>query len=279
MTAEFIHAWQPPTPSWRILTEGSGLFSLDYDDLAAAGVLLANPNPKNFSLYRQGVELAIEVMGEEDDTFDLQDEILFYAPEFQSKYTRFDAFWLTISDTPGLRITPRTDIPPEGDVVTAYIQEYRHENNLYYRSILKGTDDFERFVGEYIMATGGNSSDINLPFETNSLAVGPAELSLRVFGWNYSDTLNPDHHLKVYLNDNFIGEEYWDGDNWLELTWDVTSYLNEGANTVKIELPNDLGLGTEIVFLDWFIVNYPRATRALNNQLEYSYLLAGDWIF
>ncbi|HRW99256.1 MAG TPA: C25 family peptidase propeptide domain-containing protein, partial [Cyclobacteriaceae bacterium] len=279
MTAESINAWQPPTPSWRILTEGSGLFSLDYDDLAAVGVLLANPSPKYFSLYRQGVELAIEVMGEEDDTFDLQDEILFYAPEFQSKYTRFDAFWLTISDAPGLRVTPRTDTPPEGDVVTAYNQEYRHENNLYYRSILKGIDDFERFVGEYIMATGGNSSQISLPFETNLLGVGSAELSLRVYGWNYSNTLNPDHHLKVYLNDNIIGEEYWDGDNWLELTWDVTSHLNEGENTLRLQLPNDLGMGTEIVFLDWFIVNYPRATRALNNQLEYSYQLAGDWIF
>ena len=279
MTAESVNTWQPPTPSWRILTEGSGLFSLDYDDLAAAGVLSGDPNPKNFSLYRQGVELAIDVMGEEDDIFDLQDEILFYAPEFQSKYTRFDAFWLTISDTPGLRITPRTDTPPEGDVVTAYNQEYRHENNLYYRSILKGTDDFERFVGEYIVATGGNSSQINLPFETNSLALGSAELTLRVFGWNYSDTLNPDHHLKVYLNENFVGEAYWDGSNWLELTLDVSSYLNEGGNTLILELPNDLGLGTEVIYLDWFTLNYSRATRAINNQLEFNYQLAGDWVF
>ena len=279
MSPAFAPDWQPPTPFWRISTEGSGLFALGYDELAAAGVLLANPNPKNFSLYRQGVELAIEVMGEENDTFDLEDQILFYAPEFQSKYTKFDAFWLTISDTPGLRITPRTDTPPVGDVVTAYNQEYRHENNLYYRSILKGTDDFERFVGEYIVATGGNSSQISLPFETNSLAVGSAELSLRVFGWNYSDTLNPDHHLKVYLNENFIGEAYWDGSNWLELTLDVTSYLNEGGNTLRLALPNDLGLGTEIVFLDWFTVNYPRATRAINDHLEYSYQLAGDWKF
>lgn len=275
----FVTDWQPPTPAWRISTEDSGLFTIDYDDLAAAGVLLSNPNPKNFCIFWQGVELAIDVIGEEDDNFDLQDQILFYAPDFKSKYTGFDAFWLTVSDTPGLRITPRAGAPLEGGLVTSYHQEYRHENNLYYRSILKGTDDFERFVGEYIRAQEGNPSEISLSFEANSLALGPAELSLRVFGFNYSDMLNPDHHLKVYLNDIIIGQAYWDGSNWLELTLDVAGHLNEGGNTLRLELPNDLGLGTEIVFLDWFTINYPRATRAINDRLEYRYQQSGHWLF
>jgi Peptidase family C25./Propeptide_C25. len=271
--------WQPPAPAWRILTESSGLFALDYDDLTDAGVLLDNPNPKNFSLYHQGLELAIEVVGEEDDTFDMQDQILFYAPDFQSKYTKFDALWLTIGDTPGLRVEPRTGIAPTGSAVTAYSQEVRFESSKYYRSLLKGTDDFERFVGDYIYAKGGNSESINLPFETDSLAGGSAELSVRVFGWNYSHTLNPDHHLRVYMNENYVEEAYWDGSNWMELTVDITSYLIEGGNVLRLELPNDLGLVTEVVYVDWFSLNYPRMTRAENDHLELTYSQTGNWLF
>lgn len=273
--------WQPPAPAWRILTESSGLFALDYGDLTDAGVLLDNPNPKNFSLYHQGLELAIEVVGEEDDTFDTQDQILFYAPDFQSKYTRFDVFWLTIGDTPGLRVEPRTGIEPTGIAVTGYKQEFWHESNLYYTSLLKGTDDYERFMGEYIYARESvpESKSLILPFETNSLAVGPADLTLWVFGWNYSDALNPDHHIRVYLNEVFVGEAYWDGNNWLELNLDVTDLLFNGSNILRLELPIDLGLNYEIVYLDWFTLNYPRMTRAQNDHLEYTYRQAGSWIF
>lgn len=273
--------WQPPAPAWRILTESSGIFALDYDDLTAAGVLLDNPNPKNFSLFHQGLELAIEVVGEEDDVFDTQDQILFYAPDFQSKYTKFDALWLTIGDTPGLRVEPRTGIAPTGIAVTGYKQEFWHESNLYYTSLLKGTDDFERFVGEYIYAKESvpASKSLILPFETNSLAVGPADLNLRVFGWNYSDTLNPDHHIRVYLNEVFVGEAYWDGNNWLELNLDVTDLLFNGSNILRLELPIDLGLNYEVVYLDWFTLYYPRNTRAVSDHLEYAYQMPGDWLF
>lgn len=271
--------WQPPTPTWRILTEGSGLFAIGYDDLSAAVVLLDDPNPKNFRLFRHGVELAIEVVGEDDGTFDAQDQILFYAPDLESKYTNFDVFWLTTGNTAGLRIANRPETPPTGDAVTAYTQENRYERNLYYRSLLKGTDSFERYVGEFMRAEGSLPVSISLPIATNLLTQGPAEINLRVVGWNFNDTLNPDHHLRVYLNENYIGEAYWDGNNWLELPLDVTGFLNEGNNILRLELPNDLGLVTEVIFVDWFTLSYPRFTRAQDNLLEFSYQEIGNRLF
>ena len=73
---------------------------------------------------------------EEVTNFDLQDQIRFRARLKQvhgltpfadrKRYAR-------------LENTPRA--APFKRLVTSYHQEYRHENNLYYRSILKGTDD------------------------------------------------------------------------------------------------------------------------------------------
>ncbi len=85
---------------YRIPVTQTGVYKITYADLVNAGITPSSINPKNIALYNQGDEIAIFVHGENDNTFDAGDYILFYGKKFTgermaSKYPNENRHWLT----------------------------------------------------------------------------------------------------------------------------------------------------------------------------------------
>jgi len=271
-----ISGWVPPEQSWRITVGAEGMYQLSYDELDAAGVLDASPDPHNFQMYHLGNEIAIEVIGEEDSVFNSDDSILFYGQAFNNKYTNENIYWLSIGESAGLRMDERPEMPASGGVPGSYRETKTFEQNKYYRSLIPGDDAFERFVWDYVYPPSIPSWIYS--FELAAPASGPAQLILNLLGY-LNQAIDPDHHVIVYLNDTQIGEDWWDGLTHRTITLDVSGLLVSGTNTLKVTCPNDTGVGYDLIYVDNFSLSFNSNFEAENNKLKFVYETTGDWLF
>lgn len=82
-----------------------------------------------------------------------------------------------------------------------------------------------------------------------------------------------DHHVKVYVNDSYVGEGRWNNFDPLPLSLDFDqTLLNDGANTLKLVAIRDAGVPYGYFYLDAFEVSFQRLYMAEDNQLFF----AGD---
>lgn len=63
---------------FRLTVLHDGIYRIEYNDLATAGVPVDTIDPQNFQLWRRGEEQAIDVAGESDGVFNISDYIEFY---------------------------------------------------------------------------------------------------------------------------------------------------------------------------------------------------------
>ena len=129
------------SPRYKIVVDHDGLYRVTYNDLSAAGMAMTSLDPRQLHLTNQGLDVAVEVVGEDDGQFNPGDYLLFYGqrlrgdllaskhaeeandwlalngwqPQFNAKmvekYTDDNAYWLEVGTTPGLRMTTVNGIP------------------------------------------------------------------------------------------------------------------------------------------------------------------------
>lgn len=271
-----ISGWVPPEQSWRIAVSEEGMYQLNFDELSAAGVLDASPDPRNFHIYHLGEAIAIQVIGEEDGIFNSADRIIFYGQGINDKYTDKNIYWLSIGETAGLRMDERSGMPDSGTIPGSFTEIKEFEQNLYYSSLIPGDDTVERFMWNYVYAPSRPSW--TYPFNLTAPLVGEAQLTITLMGY-LNNIINPDHHVKIYLNDNQIGEDWWDGLTLRTITLDVSGLLVPGTNTLQVTCPNDTGVGYDVVYVDKFVLSFPSSFVAEDNKLRFDHDAPGDWLF
>jgi hypothetical protein len=276
--------WTPPDPGWRVLVREEGFYQLGYDELASAGLPVDSLDPATFQLFHQGSEVAIQVEGEGDGTFDSSDYVLFYGEGIESKYTADNVYWLTYGKSlGGLRMETRDVTPDSAEVPLTYQANNHLEINDIYLSIMPGSESLERWMWKLIDTRNGQS------WSTTFSLVDPypniATLRVALLGY-LNFPMSPDHHVKVYLETNyegnfvrtFLGEAWWDG-----LTWEITELqideglLVPGENTITVECPNDTGVGVDLVYVDWMSLDYQSGFSAFDDKLLFSYEESGNW--
>ncbi|RKQ49990.1 putative secreted protein (Por secretion system target) [Roseivirga pacifica] len=111
---------------YKIKTGTDDFHKIGRDDLMAAGIDPATVNVANIQLFHRGEQVAIEEVGLADGSFDAEDYLLFYgrkndgtqdtelyyrsqdqANTFYNLFSDTTAFFLTVANTPGLRIQNR----------------------------------------------------------------------------------------------------------------------------------------------------------------------------
>ncbi len=78
-----IQSLQSIGQRYEIKINQDGIYKLTYADLQAAGMDVDNINPKTFHLYNHGMDVAIYVDGEGDNSFDSGDYLLFFGEKFR----------------------------------------------------------------------------------------------------------------------------------------------------------------------------------------------------
>lgn len=269
----------PPNPGWRIPVLQEGVYRLTYPRLQEAGLPVENLDPRTLRLFRYGQEVAIRVLGEEDGRFDPQDAVLFYGrPLYDNRYTDAEVYWLTYGGEPGRRMAKRDGTPGGGTIPTSFTTvEHLEENHNYY-SIMPWRPDHDHWFWNYTYPEGGIFAQ-TYSFPAHPLAGETYTATLRVHlhGGNRDDYVNPDHHIRVFLNDTFLGDLWWDGRVELTPTWAFSSTLFQpSGNTVRIEAPGDTGAVADWVVYDWLELEERRLFAAEGDRISWEGP-AGTW--
>jgi hypothetical protein len=255
------------TPATTVVVNQAGLYALTYSSLLNAGLPVNSLDPRSFKLShgypRQ--EVAITVEGEGDGVFNASDRLLFYAePEF-SRYASYDVYSLSYGGATGLRMSSRTGQPAALPAGTAWRTAIA-ETNQYYEPLYPGRDGDHWFWDKLYQPsqTAHNYAiQVDKPFTS-----GPnATLTLWVRG--YTDPIqNPDHRIRVAVNDTVVGEQTWDGTSAITATFSLASAnLLAGQNQIGVSLPG-IGTAVEGMWLDAVALTYP-TNQATSGQLVF----------
>jgi uncharacterized repeat protein (TIGR01451 family) len=282
------------TPAYKITVDHDGLYRVTYADLASAGLVMTGFDPRQLHLTNQGLDVAVELVGEEDGQFDPTDYLLFYGqrlrgdlqaarhpdaddrwlqfggwrPRFNAatveKYTDENVYWLAVGLTPGLRMS-RVDGTPQGapqpDFYTATV---RAEKSMLQRVTHYSSED-TWFWDELRVAAPATRT-----YTTTLTAIypGASSAAVRAEVAPYSYQLFAVCRTIFRLNrvNPELEDTIWTGRHRLTATV-PSSVLLEGTNYFTWTLVPSPSCSW--VFFDWFDITYWRRFQANDNQLAF----------
>lgn len=269
--------WQPPAPGWRIKVKEDGLYKISYSEMEDAGLPVASLDPTTLQMFYLGNEIAIQVVGEADHHFNPEDVLIFYGESIQSKYTAENVYWLTYGAAPGQRIALRDGTPGSASTPDNYPATLHFETNQFYLPFTPGADNLDRWMWDYLYPPGRPSWTHT--FSLTDPYTGPASITVALLGY-LQNPINPDHHVRIFVNGTQVGDLWWDGVTWQTIEMPIPAgVLQAGSNTIQAIAPNDTGLGYDVVYIDWAELDFPNNTTADGNLLAFRYDTVGDWKF
>jgi hypothetical protein len=226
--AVFYSTAQPSvlaTGKWyKVAIERNGVYRIDQSLFRKMG-FAANSDPRKIKIYTHGsgmlpqansaprpvdlTEVAIFIQGEADGVFNAQDYILFYGqgPDYvkynaakdifhyeKNLYTKFNYYFITVSDSPGKRVETGNDQGPGFPVINEF-ENFRHHEINQYNELKSGREWF----GERFDITTDLTIRINADF---ILAESPIKLVTDVMAQSYGNT-----SFTISMNGVQIGQQ------------------------------------------------------------------------
>jgi hypothetical protein len=271
-----------PSPSWRIGITTDGLYRLSYETLNAAGVP-TDEAPSAYHLLWRGQEMAMREVSDGDSTFESGEAFLFYAEKFHGstqdeKYTDENVYWLYVdTGSPGLRMDTRSVASGGGAPLEWYTATIRAEENLTYWARWSTTPGTDATWFWDLLDTYQTPITHTYPVTLSAPSSVPhtATLTLAVAARVHDPLVNPDHHLRLTVNDTVAGEVTWDDQTGavLSVTFASTA-LTPGVNQVHVTVLTDLSDDHEI-FVDWIDIAFRREHVAEGDILAWETPLSG----
>ena len=261
--------WTPPNPAYKILVDSTGLYQLHSADLTAAGVPVNGIDPRTFQLFNGGKEVAIQVTGESDGSFDAEDVILFFGQAADTRYTGANVYWLTYGVIQGKRMQPQTGPAAAGERMTGYPAVVHQEINQIYISALPLAEGHDHWYGPPIQVAGNGNvgrREFDIPLDAVKRQAGDAVL-VALFAGNTTG----NHHLRLFANDHLVYEGQWQGRSLHTINARFPQvFLYDGQNHFRAELVNDTpGQPFDMVYTDWLTLHYVRGFVARNDSLSF----------
>ncbi|MFO0793489.1 MAG: C25 family cysteine peptidase [Candidatus Brocadiaceae bacterium] len=260
-----------PSPTLKIGVQEDGIYKLTYTDITNGGFSLTNVDPSTIRITNHGTEIPIYVFGEEDGVFDTTDYILFFGTAITDRYTSRNVYWLSTGGNNGLRMSKRSGIVSDSAPVATQFPATLHaeQDTYYWQNIPNGKDQDHWFWGNKLTAP----TAMNYPLILNNIssAADNARVRVQLRGYTTISNINPDHHTRIYLNNNLIDDKQWDGQTVFDHDISIPhSYLIEGTNTASVELVKDTGATVDQVFLNRIEINYFDTYVAEDNKLVFT---------
>ena len=156
---------------------------------------------------------------------------------------------------------------PTGPPTAEYLDFKDWEENRFYQAGLLDAPDL--WLWDLLVSPVAKS----YPFTLSQVSPGSTAAHLTLWLQGASDfEADPDHHLRVSLNGQVVGEVTWDGKVERVIEAEISpGILQEGANTLSLENVGDTAASYSMVFLNRFSLTYPRSLVAEGG------LLRGAW--
>jgi len=277
----FGHTWpraaaQSTPPVLKILVDQDGMVSLTGTALAEAGVTLAGLDASQIHLSHLGSELAVQLIGLDDGSFDPQDQLLFYGERNRTRYSDASVYWLEWGGSPGLRMASADAAPGSDPLQTSYRHTERIEQNLLYQPLRASGPDSDHWYWQSVSASSGRPVTRDYPISLASLA--PTGSPARVQAILYGTRANPQHHTVLTLNGVTLDDAFWSATSEHDIDAELPhTSLIEGTNTFRLSIPLDSGIVSETVLVNWFEVSYDRLLTASNGALYFGGNASGEW--
>jgi len=245
-------------PRLRIAIREDGVYAITGKELADAGVSLAAIRPTGLNLTHRGKNVAMLVEGGSDGRFDAQDRIIFIGRHnsaetfYYSQYSDNAVYWLSWGEGAGARFAETPAAPPQNAADTLNSGQFRiHlERDLLYERTL---DNSDATLDHWYWASASSDYDFTVPLPIDHMVPGgPLEMTVNMLGLTHIYQANPDHHVRLYLNDQQVDEAYWDNQTAVTRTQTIANpKILAANNTLRFKLPLDL----KNVSIDKILVN------------------------
>ncbi len=267
--------WAPPDPGWRIKVRETGFYKLTFPELLAAGVPIDTININTLKIIHLGEEIAIKVIPGE--------AVVFYGESIDSKYTSDNVYWLTYGGEAGLRMETTDGSPTAADVPESFSSMEHIEEDRFYRSMVAGDDDLDRYLWNYIYRNDNTDPPTNIKFNYNidlqDRLAGNLTLKIQLIGYLQEFSINPDHRAAISINGTQVSEVSWEGFSNILMEVEVPSNLLVlGNNALEITALHT-GHTEDLFFVDWLEVEYEKKFASESDILQFSYTISGEWNF
>lgn len=283
----------------KMMIENDGVYALSRDVLRTAGVPVGTIDPRTFRLLVRDGEVPLLVTNSHHKRLEEGDRLLFYGKKLCRADNRPEAFseancyWLTWGGTFGSRVAvvsgARRNDPtvyssarsveaaPFTDTVHIEFDETMlWLGNLADRPPVEVTDapGADSDVDNWYWGPVGISELSNFTFDL--LSPEPrttARLRLGIMGQSSSDSIQDDHQLTVFINNNPASQKNlvrWDGQRYKVFESDTFSsdLLKDGENRLTLQTAS--GKGSDRSMLDWIELVYQRGYTAGNDEMTFS---------
>ncbi|NOZ10995.1 MAG: hypothetical protein GXP09_08160 [Gammaproteobacteria bacterium] len=197
--------------------------------------------------------------------------LYFYAEALESNFTDENVYWLSRGKGKQVhsRKGRRTGPAPDGQ---SFLSRVQAEQDVVPVTVT-ATDPAGDFWHWDVIIAGAASKVFTIQAAELASVTDEVSLNVNLQGYSNDAKVELDHHIKVDVNGQRVGDGYLSGTDAATLTFSFSQdLLQEGDNSIELGGLLDTGVAYSYVYLDSLELNYHRSYRALNNQL----LLRGD---
>lgn len=280
----------------KLIVKDDGIYQIRGSDLEDAGVDISQITPSSFRLTNKGREIAIYIVGDEDQSFEPSDYIEFwgegnrktflnqYSDLYTDPFSDENVYWLEWGGNAGLRM-----VEENGSKITNNPTQYNPSPFFRYKVHIEENNHFERlgnsnldklshtrdswFFDSGVKSVGRKQYFFNLVYPDSTSLFNPVYVDVMLAGKSSTG----GHHVVAWINNDIIGssDPNWIGQDTSRITNRPTSTMRSfdlahGQNLFELQLPTAVQSGTDIALLNWFEVSYDRQYRASNNYIDFT---------
>jgi hypothetical protein len=252
----------------------SGLYKITPADLQGPDPApLAAADPRRLQVWKDGQQLPVYFLGDNDASFEAEEQLLFYANVVSDIYSDTDVVWLTVGDDQAASMAT-ADASPAGGTTEAFVPGKVHaeEDIIFVHDVpATGTSAYSRWYWAELSSLFYPSRTVQFVVPHPIPGGYNAQLTIRLAGFTDVPTANPDHRVRLQLNGQTLGEVTWDGKTAAIKHLDFSpALLSSGLNELTLLTPGGLpGVGVEKHYLDWFEISYRQAPEAVSDRLSF----------
>ncbi len=260
----------------KIITSEEGMCKVTYERLENTGVDLSSATHENLVVENRGEIVPTYCSGSGD--FSPGDYLIFYAEDFKSLYAKKNVYWLYQDEVHAERMQLIDGTDVSGFEQKASFTHTAHEEeDFVYEQKCPNCSDHYFWTHFNVNATDETEDQYRTRDYTvyleNFVPAGSFSLTVNLKGETSLAAVNPDHHTKIYINNNLAADFTWDGNKELvkEIDGIDPSYFVDGANTITVEAVGGLSdSNIDSYFLNWFELSYSDRFIAEDDLLQFS---------
>jgi len=275
----------------KIVIDTTGWYGITQDALVDSGIDIKKIDPSTIRLWNKEDEVLVYVEGYEDNSFDKNDQIIFYgektsspegAPYDNNFYTNENVYWLTWGDNPGKRYLNESVYPslPTSQVFVPQRGTYRYTEKIEYDDLFlripdNNVDEQWDIMDHFFMDPSINPGEtVRFPFvlpQPDRSSNSTYDLKVNVQGISRNN-----HDVEIKINERLATEGGWFGQTAFEISSDPdeslkNEFLSNDTNYISIDLSGESpNQRFDQIYLNWFEITYDKLYNAFNNYIKFN---------